>query len=198
MMVNRTSVACGQTLSPICNSHNHCGMTVDNSEFDNIWLEIKGEFANAAELIASEERIEVENEIYECVVELQQSASWLDRLIIGTTAQLRINKTWHIGNIQHVCDQAIVMVTDFAIIIAAPHAVTLATNLSTKIQTRSHSTYRCWHSVLNQVHDIKVACNDEIVSGSITLANKDAIDIKVENEISTIPWVQVSYLEIAL
>ena len=173
-------------------------MTVDNSEFENIWLEIKSEFAIAADLIASEERIEVENEIHDCVVELQQSASWLDRLTIGTTAQLRVNKTWHIGNIQHVCDQAIVMVTDLAIIIAAPHAVTLATNLSPKIQTRSHSTYRCWHSVLNQVHDVKVMCNDEIVSGSINLANRDAIDLNVENEISTIPWAKVSYVEIPL
>ena len=173
-------------------------MTVDNSDFDNIWLEIKGEFANAAELIASEERIEAENEINECVVELQQSASWLDRLIIGTTAQLRVNKTWHIGNIQHVCDQAIVMVTELAIIIASPRAVTRATNLSPKIQTRSHSTYRCWHSILNQVHDVKVMCNDEIVSGSIALANKDAIDINVENAISTFPWAQVSYVEISL
>lgn len=173
-------------------------MTVQNPESESILLELATQIACASQEIACEERLATAAEIEQSIVHLNSQTSWVERLARGAKIRLKVNNIWIFGTIQHSCPAAIVIVNSEQITIINSLQAQQIFIGDAKIQKQQHSNNKCWHSILNQVHDVIVHCDREKITGSISLINKDAIDIKGSNGICTVPWSQVGHVAIPL
>lgn len=173
-------------------------MAVNNPDFEHIWLEIESQLLKASEEIQSEVRCDVETQISEVITDTQQKTPWIQRLHVGSQVQLNVADEWFVGNVQHACEKALVLLTGTSITVVNSDKVMILREIETKISLRGHSELRCWNSVLLQVHDIKVNQNGHILVGSVQTVNLDAFDLQTPTDRFTIPWKQVSFVQISL
>lgn len=173
-------------------------MTVNNPDFDQIWPDVESHLFKVNQEIQSEARSDIEKQVVDVIAETQQKTLWIKRLHVGSQTHINVAGEWFVGNVQHACSQAVVLLTDAAITVANTEAVVSLRDLETNISMRGHSEYRCWNSVLRQVHDVKANYHGQFVAGSIELVNSDAFDLRTATDRLTLVWKHISYVHISL
>ena len=173
-------------------------MSVNNFDFERLFSELDNELANAHEELASEIRLDNEEEILDAVKYSQRESKWIERLTTGSVVHIRVGTNRINGTIQHACDEAIVLVNEKAICLIPTNSVSVIEILPEKISPRSHVEHRCWRAVLGQIHDVKVFISNDFHSGTVAAINRDAFDFVQTSRTVTIPWRQVSFIEVFL
>lgn len=173
-------------------------MSVNNFDMDRILSELDAELINARDEIASEVRLDNEEEIRDCIQYSQRESTWVERLHAGLLIHIAVTNNRIKGTIQHACKESIVIVSDDSIYVVPTGAVTFIYAAPLKISPRVHADHRCWRSILHQVHDIKVFIGNDFYTGTVAVINRDAFDFVGSSSRMTIPWTQISFVEIAL
>ena len=173
-------------------------MTVNNSNFDEIWLDVESQLLKVDQEIQSEARMDIESQVSQAVTDLQRETAWIQRLHVGNSARMNVAGHWFHGNVQHACPTSVVLLMETAITIINSDAVQLLTDVEELVSTRQHSELRCWNSVLEQVHDVTVLHHEAISVGSIGVIGVDAFDLRTSAGLVTLPWKHVSYVQVAL
>lgn len=163
-----------------------------------MWLELEGPLLKARQDIESDARLDTQMQVAQAIAELQQETAWIKRLHVGCPVQIKVANEWFHGNVQHACEKSVVLLDESSIRILNTDAVHQLADVESKISTRQHSEYRCWNSVLQQVHDVKVLHQGQFLVGSVALVNVDAFDLDTCAGRLTLPWKQVSYVHISL